>query len=336
MNRIMPYLKMLRNARVAVFGDLILDHYIWGKVDRVSPEAPVPVVRVTRENFLAGGSANVALNIKAVNSTVGVCGVVGSDVYGEQVISFLDGNGIDTAGVMVDDERHTTLKTRIIAGHQHVVRVDREEVKTVNAAMVKRVTEFVERNRSKYNVFVISDYAKGFVTKQMVNELRKAAARNKVYLLADPKTQNVGLYKGFYLITPNRKEAVEASKLHRVESDAELTKAGRKLMRGLSLRNLLITRGEEGMSLFSGREHHRIPTFAQEVFDVTGAGDTVISVIAAGLSAGIGLLQCCILANVAASIVVSKIGTATATADEIARKWHDMDADLKRELEKFL
>lgn len=336
MNRIKPLVGSLAKARVAIFGDLILDHYTFGKVDRISPEAPVPIVRVQRESFMAGGSANVALNIRSFGGRVRVFGVVGNDAFGGEVTGFLDRHGIDTTGVVVEDDRPTTLKTRIIAHHQHIVRVDREDVRPIGRRTMRSVLDRIEHGLDGCNVIILSDYAKGFITKELVEAVRRYARAHDALVLADPKVKNIGLFKGLDLVTPNRKEALEAAGVTDTDGSADLVKVGRSLVSSLKLKNLLITRSEEGMSLFSKGRHIHLPTLAQDVFDVSGAGDTVIATVGAGLSAGLSLPASCIVANLAASVVVAKVGTATATTAEVLHRWRELSPQLKATLEPYL
>lgn len=334
MRKINYLLKKLKNANVLVIGDLILDHYIWGRVDRISPEAPVPVVQVTKENFMAGGCANVALNIKSLLGKVSICGVIGKDQYGRKLIYLLEKNGIEKDGVFVDENRETIRKTRVIAHHQHVVRVDRERLIPIENKILKKLENYLLSKKDFFNVIIFSDYAKGYITKDVIELVRRIF--KKAIFLADPKVKNMHLFSKFYLVTPNRKEAMEAARLSDDGREENIIKAGNKLLKEYELENLLITRGEEGMSLFTNKEHIRIPTFAQEVFDVTGAGDTVIATIGAGLSSGISLVQSCIIANLAASVVVGKVGTATATIEEIENRWEKLDSVIKKKLESYL
>lgn len=334
MKKLNRLLEKYKIANVLVIGDLILDHYIWGKVDRISPEAPVPVVKVTKESFMAGGCANVALNIRALNGSVSICGVVGKDQYGRKLLSLLEKSGIDNSGVFIDSTRETIRKTRVIAHHQHVVRVDREETFTDHKNIYQQLKDFLERKKDQYNVIIFSDYAKGFIDRKLL-EIVKENFKKSLFL-ADPKVKNVPLFRDFYLITPNRKEAMEAAKIEDSGKEEDLIRAGKKLLNEYALKNLLITRGEEGMSLFIDSKHIKIPTFAQEVFDVTGAGDTVIATIGAGLSSGVPLIKSCIIANLAASVVVGKVGTATATPEEIEDRWNKLGSSVKKTLEKYL
>ncbi len=334
MSKLTEYLKNLKKADILVIGDIILDHYIWGKVNRISPEAPVPVVFVTKENFVPGGAANVAVNISSVKGQVSLCGIVGDDNYGDVLLNILKERSVQTSGIVKDKNRHTTLKTRVIAGHQHVVRIDREEPIDAQGECLKGIKDYIKSNRDKFNVVIISDYAKGLVTKELVKVLRDQM--KNAFFIADPKVKNEYLYKELHLITPNRKEAFEIAKMIDDGTEKTLIAAAVKIIKELKLPHLLITRGEEGMSLFIDNKHIKIPTFAQEVFDVSGAGDTVVALIAAGLSSGLDIIKSCIIANIAASVVVGKMGTSTATIDEIEKKWSLMDRAVKKELEKYL
>lgn len=329
-------LTQIRNSHVLVIGDLILDHFIWGKVNRISPEAPVPIVNVTKETFMPGGAANVALNVASLGGNVALCGVIGNDIYGEKLMAILKEKGIDTEGVVIDRSRHTILKTRIIAQHQHVVRVDREEIVENNSSVAKKIKSIVVSKLPAYNVIIFSDYAKGLINKTLCRYILEAVKDKQVHLLADPKVKNIHLFKNFFLVTPNKKEAFESLSLEVKDDEKSLIDVGRRLLKKLALKYLIITRGEEGMSLFYEDSHVRIPTFAQEVFDVSGAGDTVIATIACGLSCGLTVLQSAIISNIAASVVVGKMGTATTTISEISNRWKTLDKKIKRELEHLL
>jgi len=336
MSKMEELLKKLKNGKVLVLGDLILDHFIWGKVDRISPEAPVPVVRVTKENFMPGGSANVALNIKALGGDVAVCGVVGNDEYGNRLLSILKGMDIDTEGIIFDSKRPTTIKTRVIAQHQHIVRVDKEEIRDADRDIVKKIKAVIKSKLNEYNVIIFSDYAKGLINEEVKDAVIGEIGKKRVLLLADPKVKNIHLFKGFFLVTPNKKEAFESARVEISDSEEELIAVGKELIKRYELKNLLITRGEEGMSLFMDNRHVRIPTFAQEVFDVSGAGDTVIATIGCALSAGLNLIKSAIISNIAASVVVGKMGTATTTTEEILHRWKGLDKRIKNELEHLL
>jgi D-glycero-beta-D-manno-heptose-7-phosphate kinase len=289
----------------------MVDEYIWGNVSRISPEAPVPVVNVTSESLRLGGAGNVVNNIYSLGAKVRICGVVGNDPMGQKLIHDLRKMGVDTRGVTVETERVTTVKTRIVAQHQQVVRFDREVVSPIQPESIRRMICYVEENWAELDAVLVSDYAKGVVCDALMQEVRAAARREGKILAVDPKVKNVALFRGATIITPNHYEAGEAAGIW-IRSEEDLLKAGRSLLARLEADSLLITRGEKGMTLFerSGEVTH-IPTVAKEVFDVTGAGDTVISVLTLALAAGASPREAAVLSNYAAGIVVGEIGTAT-------------------------
>ncbi len=304
-----------------VVGDVMLDHYIWGNVSRISPEAPVPVVSVTKENLLLGAATNVVNNIHALGGKVSVCGVIGPDDAGRQLVHMLRSQGIHTDGLIVEDERSTTIKTRIIAHSQQVVRFDRETKKGIEQDTHRRIFDFVKAQlKDGLDAIVLSDYCKGVVTKELVRDIVKLARKNGIIVSVDPKVSHFGMYSGVTILTPNAKEASIGSKID-IEDDDSLLKAGALLLKQLKCEAVLITRGEHGMSLFErgGRVVH-IPTVAQEVFDVTGAGDTVISTLTLAMAAGAKMVDAAGIANFAAGIVVGVVGTATVKPEELKRK----------------
>lgn len=303
-------------AKVLVIGDLIMDHFIWGSVKRISPEAPVPVVDVKSESIMLGGSANVANNISALGGKTLICGVVGRDADGRRLVGELKGMDIDSTGVIVDQKRPTTIKTRIIAHGQQVVRFDRESRERISPAVVDRALAFALKAVKSVDAVIISDYAKGMVTAELVEEVNSAANKRGIPVAVDPKVEHFDFYKGVTIVTPNNLEASRASGVE-IEDDESLHRAGEVLYNGLGCRALLITRGENGMSLFEGTSDLHIPTVAKEVFDVSGAGDTVIGVLGLALGAGASFREAAVLANFAAGIVVGKVGTATVTTDEL-------------------
>ncbi len=288
------YIKKFKNGKVLVVGDLILDHYIWGGVSRISPEAPVPVVAVASETLQLGGAANVSNNIKALGGRVDLCGVVGTDEGSRQFFQVLENQGIGRDGILTDHARPTTKKTRIVAHNQQLVRFDLERCEAISGALEARITRYVAACIRSASALVVSDYAKGVVTPRVMTDVIALA-----------------------LITPNHLEAVQAAGLHG-EDEATLLEAGRQLYQRLGCQAVLITRGERGMSLFEdrGRVAH-IPTVARQVFDVTGAGDTVVAALALALAAGAPMRQAAILANYAAGIVVGMVGTAAVTAVQL-------------------
>ncbi len=310
-NDLIPYIPKLKDSRILVLGDLMVDEYIWGNVSRISPEAPVPVVNVTSESLRMGGAGNVVNNIHSLGGRVWLCGVVGNDAMGRKLIHDLRKMGVDTRGVVVEPERVTTVKTRIIAQHQQVVRYDREVARPIQPESIRQVLSFVEENLNQLDAVLISDYAKGVVCELLINEIRSSARKGGKILAVDPKVKNVPLFQDVTVITPNHYEAGEAAGIW-IRSEEDLLKAGRTLLERLRAESILITRGDKGMTLFEKKgDVTHIPTVAKEVFDVTGAGDTVISVLTMALASGASARDAAVLSNYAAGIVVGEIGTAT-------------------------
>jgi len=310
----------LSRARVVVLGDLMLDRFIWGRVSRVSPEAPVPVVEVTSESVLLGGAGNVFLNLLSLGASVSLCGVVGDDAAGNALIELLRSRGGAVDGVIVESGRPTTQKTRVIAHQQQVVRVDRERRDALGAKSRAALVEAVEARIEGANCLVVSDYAKGVVSAELMDRVRQTAAAHRVEILVDPKVSNMPHFAGVHVVTPNHLEASQASGVEIADADS-LSRAGHALLAGLGVAAVLITRGEQGMTLFErdGRVTH-IPTVAKQVFDVTGAGDTVIATLAAARSVGAPLADAARLANCAAGYVVGVVGTAAVTPSALQRQ----------------
>jgi D-beta-D-heptose 7-phosphate kinase/D-beta-D-heptose 1-phosphate adenosyltransferase len=316
--RLARYVDRFSKARVLVVGDVMIDHYVWGSVTRISPEAPVPVVSVTKETMLLGAAANVVNNIHALGGTVGVCGVIGNDDAGQRLARLLRDQGIDTDGLMVEDGRPTTIKTRVIAHNQQVVRFDREARNSIERDTHRDIYEHVRRRIGEgLDAIVLSDYCKGVVTKPLVRDIVRLARKSGVIVSVDPKVSHFGMYSGVTILTPNAKEASVGAKID-IEDEKSLLRAGSSLLRRLKCDALLITRGEHGMSLFErgGRVTH-IPTVAREVYDVTGAGDTVISVLTLAMAAGAPMGDAARISNYAAGIVVGVVGTATVRPGEL-------------------
>jgi D-beta-D-heptose 7-phosphate kinase/D-beta-D-heptose 1-phosphate adenosyltransferase len=308
-------------SRVLVVGDIMADHFIWGKVSRISPEAPVPVVEVKKDHFTLGGCANVLNNIFAMGGRVHLAGVIGSDETGRRLLSEFRSRGLDTGGIVVEAGRPPTLKTRIVAHGQQVVRFDREDCRPVQAKSIRKILSYIESLRDDLGTLVISDYNKGVVTRSLLNGIRKVIAGRPIFTCVDPKQRDFSMYQGFDIITPNHYEAGYAVG-EEMQNGQDHIRVGMKLLQQYDFKALLMTRGEEGMSLFerNGRiKHTAFPAEAREVFDVTGAGDTVIGVLALSMAAGASFREAAYLANHAAGIVVSKAGTATATQDELKR-----------------
>ncbi len=304
-------------ASILVIGDLILDHYVWGRVSRISPEAPVPVVHVESESVRLGGAANVFNNILALGGKADLCGMIGSDEAGRVLLKELGSTRSGRGGVVIDRDRPTIKKSRVIAHNQQIVRYDVERKGEVKPSLQKRILRYVESRMRDLTCLVVSDYAKGVVTAGLMAELTRLAALRKVPIIVDPKVEHFGFYKGVTLITPNHLEATQAAGLHG-DSDQTIHEAGEVIRQRLGCQSVLVTRGEKGMSLFEGyNDPWHIPTQAQQVYDVTGAGDTVVGTLALALSTGASMREAAMLANQAAGIVVGMVGTATVSAKQL-------------------
>jgi rfaE bifunctional protein kinase chain/domain len=319
--RLIKFVDRFPRTHTLVVGDVMLDHYVWGSVSRISPEAPVPVVSVTKENVLLGGASNVVNNIHSLGGRVSVCGVIGRDDAGRQLVHMLRNQGIPADGLIVEENRSTSIKTRVIAHNQQVVRFDRETKNGIEKDTHLRIYDFVkQRVRDSLDAIVLSDYSKGVITKGLVRDIIKLARKNGVIVSVDPKVNHFGMYSGVTILTPNSKEASIGAKID-IEDEKSLLKAGALLLKRLKCDAVLITRGEHGMSLFErGGRITNIPTVAQEVFDVTGAGDTVISVLTLAMASGAGMIDAARISNYAAGIVVGVVGTAAVKPEELRRK----------------
>lgn len=304
-------------VRVLVIGDLMLDRYIWGQVDRISPEAPVPVVRVTRESLHAGGAGNVAANIRSLGGSVMTCGVIGRDQAGHRLQQELKAIGASTTGVLTNRVMTTTSKTRIIAHSQQVVRLDREQSDSFDPRVRSQLRRVVQQQVQDCDVVVVSDYGKGVIDADLLDQLAALRERQRFVYVIDPKRRNYAHYRGATLVKPNKEEAGQAAGVE-IRSETKLRQAGTHLLDLWQAEAVLVSRGEEGMSLFKrGDSVQHFPTTAREIFDVTGAGDTVLATCALALGAGATLEEATILANYAAGIVVGKVGTATVTPTEM-------------------
>ncbi len=311
-------LNTARACRVVVLGDVMLDEFIWGDVSRISPEAPVPVVNIKRESTRLGGAANVLANVAALGAKADVIGVVGDDAAAEKLREALRANGgVQTDNNLIKDvKRPTTIKTRIIAHNQMVVRADREQRAAVNGQVESRIITAVKEAIDGAHALAISDYDKGVITPRILSEVLPLAY-GRVPVLIDPKVRNFDSYRPATLVTPNHHEALRLTNLED-DTDENLRAAANIIKDRLECDAVLITRGERGMMLVErDGDPVCVETAAREVFDVTGAGDTVIATLAAALAAGATMTEAAILANHAAGIVVGKLGTATASAEEI-------------------
>jgi D-beta-D-heptose 7-phosphate kinase/D-beta-D-heptose 1-phosphate adenosyltransferase len=315
-NRIKEAIRRFDSSCLLVAGDIMLDQFVWGDVSRISPEAPVPVVEVQKETMLLGGAANVANNLRAMGSPVILGGVVGKDAMGVNLREIAISRGIDTTAV-VNCLRPTTIKTRIIARGQQVVRVDRENNNSLDEFSMNTLIEAFRITARRIDGIVVSDYAKGVVTDHFMNELRAISKGRGIPLLVDPKPSHIHRYQGVTLVTPNKQEA-EAMAGLAIEDEKGLYQAAQQIQKKLETQAVLITRGAQGMALWQKENGlFTVPTMAREVFDVTGAGDTVVAAMALGIVNGLSFSEAAFLANIAAGIVVGKIGTATVTVEEI-------------------
>lgn len=304
-------------VRLVVVGDLMLDRFIWGSVTRISPEAPVPVVEVTSESDVPGGSANVVTNACALGARTHVCGIVGADPIGGTLREKLSNPRIDLGGIVTDPRRTTTLKTRIVAHSQQVVRVDRESGAEIGGREIARIISYLRSIAPRVDAVIIEDYGKGLVTQGIVDELVRLARRHDFILTVDPKIGRRIDYRGVSAITPNRAEALWLAGAAPGDRMA-LDEAGRRILENLACRAVLITLGEQGMCLFrGGSPPEMIPTAARAVYDVSGAGDTVIAAFTLALCSGASMDEAAIIANSAAGVVVGKVGTASASRGEI-------------------
>ena len=303
--------------RIIVLGDLMLDEFIWGKVRRISPEAPVPVVEVEKQTVALGGAGNVTSNIVALGAIPIPIGVVGEDSDGLRLREAFNSLDVPTEGIIIDPDRPTTLKSRIIAHNQQVVRTDRESRKEISQNIEEKIVAIFEREMKTANALLVSDYSKGLLSAGILSRTLNAARARGLAVCLDPKNKSFEHYQPVTIITPNHQEAAEAAGVMVDNTDGVIS-AGHRIMEFLDCEAVLITRGEEGMTLFTldGGVSH-IPTVAREVYDVTGAGDTVIATLTLALTAGGSFLECAILANHAAGVVVGKVGTATSTREEL-------------------
>ncbi|MBD3246528.1 MAG: D-glycero-beta-D-manno-heptose-7-phosphate kinase [Candidatus Omnitrophica bacterium] len=320
--RVQHILSQFAGKHCLVIGDLILDHYLLGNVDRISPEAPVPVVWASGEEFLCGGAANVGRNLTALGASSSLCGITGRDYYGKQLWTIIEQEGIGTRLIRREKLRPTTLKTRVIAHHQQVVRVDREATdplpSRVNRALVKKVRACLDL----FDAVIIEDYGKGVVTAELVQELVALCREKNKIITVDPKQDHFDYYRHVTALTPNLHEAAQA--VHMRGSEAgEVAAIGRAVLDALQPKALLLTLGEKGMMLFSQDRITHIPAYPVEVYDVTGAGDTVIAAFTLSLSAGATFEEAASIANFAAGIVVGRRGAAVTDAETLRRRIYE-------------
>lgn len=333
-DRLDQILSQASAKRIVVIGDLMLDEFVWGKVSRISPEAPVPVVQVTGESFFPGGAANVARNLREFVGNAGVVGIVGTDPGGVRLRQLLAEGNIDTSLVIEDSTFQTIVKTRVIAGHQQVVRVDREEVRLPTAEQVSRVTRDLRSLLPETDAVIFEDYGKGFLSAELVRQICLDANAAGKIIAADPNPRHPLEWRNATVVKPNRAEAFLAAGIpyldatDRPDNDHDLKRVGSLLLKKWETRLVLITLGEHGMMLFEqGKSPHHIPTRAQQVFDVSGAGDTAIALFTLALSCGATPIEAAEIANHASAVVVGKLGTATASAEDLRASFRNDATD---------
>jgi len=336
------YIDRFPTANVFVIGDIILDEYIWGDVSRISPEAPVPIVEVKEETKRLGGAANVVNNIISLGGKSILAGVVGDDNTGKVITEMLKGLGLTTEGILVDPDRHTSIKTRVVAHSQQVVRFDRETRRTIDPGSTERLLEFLKERLDDIDAVIVADYGKGVISSQLMEGLRDLVIGSGVILAVDPKTDNFEYYKGIDVITPNHHEAGAYCRFEIVDEET-LIKAGRKILDELNCKSVLITQGKDGMTLFEKDEDpYHIPTIARKVFDVSGAGDTVIGTLCLGLASGMDPKSAAVISNFASGIVVGEVGTSVVKAEELKNvinhswlRYHPLNARFINDSERF-
>ena len=294
--------------RIAVIGDMMLDGYFWGDVKRISPEAPVPVLEVEDEFFRFGGAANVAYNILTLGGIPVPVGVIGNDNYGNIFSSLLKEKNIEPSGIIIDNDRPTTTKTRVIANNQHVVRIDKESKAYISNKIESKISSYLENTIDKLDGIILQDYNKGILTPSLIYKIISLANKKNILVTVDPKFDNFFEYKNVTVFKPNRKETETVLGI-RIKNDKDISSAGKNLLQKLNSKYVLLTLGEGGIAVFEkGDKERRMPTKAIKVADVSGAGDTVISTLTIGLAAGADIYEACFLANYAAGIVCGEVG----------------------------
>ena len=321
-DHIRPILLSAKKPHLLVIGDVILDKFIWGSVDRISPEAPVQVVNIRRENIALGGASNVANNLAAIGCEVTMMGVIGADDHGKTLRDEFRGKRIHDDALFVDQSRPTTTKTRVIAGSQHVVRIDYENTDPISSALQDRIIDYLGKNVSRFDAIVVSDYQKGVLTDAVLSKGLSLAKKSDIKTIVDPKRKNFSAYRQASIIKPNLKEA-GAAVGRELKTAEEVLQAAKEILETTQAENVLITRGKDGMLLVGRNGHETISAMAQEVYDVTGAGDTVSAFLGFMIAAGQSYLDAARIANLAAGVAVSRIGTATVTIEDVLHQIED-------------
>lgn len=325
MAQLLDLLKKFPGVRLLVVGDLMIDRFIWGDVERISPEAPVPVLRVTDESIRLGGAANVVHNIRTLGGQVTACGIIGADAAGKRMQQALKRVGASTAGVFVDRQHQTIQKTRVIARprHQQIVRLDRESVSGAREPILGRVRNFLLKNAARFDGVVISDYGKGVVHDELLRLVADLTHKQSIPCIVDPKKENYRRYQGASLYTPNKDEASEASGI-KIRDEPTLLAAGARLVRQWRAQAVLVTRGPDGASLFRARGPvQHFSTEPKDMFDVTGAGDTVVAACALALACGAACEDAAVLSNIAAGLVGDEVGTVAVSVERLRKALKD-------------
>jgi rfaE bifunctional protein kinase chain/domain len=308
---------------ILVIGDLMIDHYIWGNATRLSPEAPVPIVHVKNESTTLGGAGNVVQNLVSLGANVSIAGVIGDDADGANLIKILESEAVKTDNIVKDSTRPTTVKTRVLAGSHQLVRIDREVNDAITIDLEDELISKLSNNIEQADIILLSDYNKGLLSPTLTQRIIKLAAQHNKKVIIDPKGLNYEKYAGSFLIKPNRKELAEAAKVEKIDSITDVEDAAKSIFAQTNTEYLIVTLSEEGMAIVTPQSSKLLPVKATEVFDVTGAGDTVIATIAYFIASGLTVNEACELANHAAAIVIRHIGSATTTIDAILK---DMEA----------
>ncbi len=310
------FLSKARRIRLLIVGDLILDHFMSGVVRRISPEAPVPVLEVKKQIYRCGGAGNVCLNITGLGARATIASIIGDDSNGSLLRNMLEENNVDTF-VLTRRNFPTSIKTRVIAGSQQMIRVDNEQVEKMTSDELAKMKKFFCSEIDNFDAVIISDYGKGVIVSPLISYLVRLCHSHKKIITVDPKIDHFFYYKDVDCLTPNLTEASAGMHMSEPVSDDGIISLGKKIIRKLRSRGLIITRGKDGMSIFSDSGIFHLPAISKEVFDVTGAGDTVIAVLTLALSCGFDLLKSAIFANIAAAVVVQKLGTANVSPQEL-------------------
>ena len=317
LNKVKNFNSIPNKPSILVVGDLMIDRYIMGSATRLSPEAPVPVVNVKNETATLGGAGNVVQNLVALGAKVSIAGMIGDDAGGQQVIEILKNDGVETESLVKDSSRPTTVKTRVLVGSHQLVRIDRETTNPISVELENQLVEKFESVIENKDIVIFSDYNKGLFALSLTQRLIKIANQHQKKVIVDPKGLNYEKYSGAYIIKPNRKELAEAAKVEGIKTNEDIQKAAEIILNQTNAAYLIVTLSEDGMAIISKDRTQLLSVKATEVFDVTGAGDTVIATIAYFLAVGFSIEEACELANHAAAIVIRHIGSATTTIDEI-------------------